>query len=125
MATARALEKMTNAQLVEEFNKLGPAKKLKQWKGKKADLIAKITAGKKQANGGRKITKTTKDGKRITVKEVAARFLVDDKYSYEQVVEEVKKEIPDCNVTVRSLASVACYLRRDGIEIPHRTARAQ
>ena len=49
MATARKLESKTNAQLVEIYNSLGPAKPLKAWKGKKAVLIEKIQAAQKQS----------------------------------------------------------------------------
>jgi hypothetical protein len=48
MATARKLESKTNAQLVEIYNNLGPAKPIKNWKGKKSVLIEKIQSAQKQ-----------------------------------------------------------------------------
>lgn len=49
MATARKLASKTNAQLVEIYNNLGPAKPIKAWKGKKSILIDKITSAQKQS----------------------------------------------------------------------------
>ena len=45
MATSKG---KTNAQLVDEYNALNPAKPMKAWKGKKEVLIDKINAAKKQ-----------------------------------------------------------------------------
>lgn len=63
MATSKG---KTNAQLVEEYNALNPAKPLKNWKGKKEVLIAKINAAQKQSGAPGTTTKkkSKKKGKK-------------------------------------------------------------
>lgn len=50
------LDGMTNSQLVEYYNGLGPVKPIKQWKGKKSVLIARIHTAEKQGSAVEKST---------------------------------------------------------------------
>lgn len=61
------LESMTNSQLVEFYNGLGPSKPLKGWKGKKSDLIVRIHAAQKQGSAVEKSTvRETQGGSSVT-----------------------------------------------------------
>lgn len=50
--------------------------------------------------------------------------MVDDAApSYDLIVEAVLREFPEAKTTRRSVASVACALRRAGVNVPMRSKR--
>jgi len=116
---------MTNSQLVDHYNGLGPDKPMKSWKGKKTDLIDKITV-------------LTPASER-TVREVALELLcfvhhyedrakspgddniVDPDFEgarsvglpYDQVIAGIQEEFPACKTTVACLRWYSVKVRAD------------
>lgn len=53
------------------------------------------------------------------------RLVRETTLSYEEIVAKVREEFPDANTTTRSVASVACVLRKSGVDVPMRIKRKE
>ena len=129
---------MTNSQLVEHYNGLGPDKPLKAWKGKKSELIDKIAV-------------LTPASDR-TVRECALELLgfvnhyedrntgevVDPDHPnarsvgipYDQVIAGIQEEFPACKTTVACLRWYSVKIRADeegyeNYDLPQRRPRVK
>lgn len=54
------------------------------------------------------------------VAEAVRQAIIDGEKTYEEVAEEVRREVPGARTTARSVASVVRALRRDGYRVPDR-----
>lgn len=146
MATSKG---KTNAQLVEEYNALNPAKPIKAWKGKKEVLIAKIAAAKKQDGVPGTSTKKT-SGKKKTrtgeIREFCEAALVEVAYHenkskpvgpenvlksaskltrpvgvpFSEILDRVRKAFPDASTSYACLRWYGVHMRRAGAVLPRR-----
>jgi hypothetical protein len=60
-----------------------------------------------------------------TVGEIAKKLLVETDQTYPEIVEAIKAKHPKAQTTARSVASIACNLRKKGIEVPMRRTSAK
>lgn len=140
MATAKG---KTNAQLVEEYNALGPAKPLKNWKGKKADLIAKINSAKKQSSAVEKPATKKRTGairqscesrlRDVAYHENKSKDVGLDNqlkrpskntrpvgYSFADILGAIHDEFPEASTSYACLRWYAVHMRRAGEALPRR-----
>jgi hypothetical protein len=119
------LTDMTTAQLIERHNSRCPkTDRLSSWKSSNAKLIAKIEALGEAAAQTDAPRAAEKSGAapEATIGESVRRLLLDGSLTYAQIVELVKAAHPDAVTTARSVASVACAMRKGGAEFPSRRA---
>ncbi len=136
------LQTMTNAELVDHHNSLGPDAPLKNWKGKKSDLLVRIAA--LQPTSGRTIRECALDllcrvafHEDRTV-EAGSENVVDSTHEharsvgipYNEVIDGILEEFPACNTTVACLRWYAVKVRaqEEGYEnyvLPQRRPRAK
>ena len=136
------LEKMTNAELVKVYNGLGPAKPIKNWKGKKSLLIEKINTAQKQKApvGGKKKTRTgeIRAACETLLQDVAYHENKDKPvgpdnqrktagkntrpvgFSFAEILDTVKQQFPDANTSYACLRWYAVHLRHAGHVLPRR-----
>ena len=65
-------------------------------------------------------TEKAEDQPRPTVGATVKRLLTETDLGYSQIVDKVLAEHPDARTTARSVASVACTLRKKGVDVPMR-----
>jgi hypothetical protein len=51
---------------------------------------------------------------------LARKLLVETDQGYAEIVETIRAKFPKAKTTARSVASIACNLRKKGIEVPMR-----
>jgi hypothetical protein len=54
------------------------------------------------------------------VGELARKLLVETDQGYAEIVEAIRAQFPEAKTTARSVASIACVLRKKGVEVPMR-----
>jgi hypothetical protein len=119
------LEDMTTAQLIERHNaRCARTERIAAWKASKAKLIAKIEAlGAASAHtDAPKAAEKSGAAPKATIGDSVRRLLLDGSLSYAEIVKMVKAAHPEAATTSRSIASVACAMRKGGTEVPMRRA---
>jgi hypothetical protein len=118
-------QNMTTAQLIEQHNRHCPkTERITSWKTSKAKLIAKIEAlGAAAAQtDAPKAAEKSGAAPEATIGESVRRLLLDGSLTYAQIVELVRAAHPEAATTARSVASVACAMRKGGADVPTRRA---
>lgn len=114
---------LATAELVAIHNERCPeGERIKSWKQSKAKLIARIESFGSQEpdNAKQKLTEKPKRASTDTIGASVRTLLADPSLSYADIVELIKAAHPEAKTTARSVASVACMLRRKGVEVPMR-----
>lgn len=117
------LETMTTGQLLELHNeRCDEDRRLASWKGKKADLIERVRSLDEPApaEAAPTATEVTEHEPRGAISASVRRLLLDPALSYADIVAMVRAAHPNAATTARSLASVACDMRKAGADVPHR-----
>jgi hypothetical protein len=52
--------------------------------------------------------------------ELASKLLVETDQTYSEIVEAIRSKFPKAKTTARSVASIACTLRKNGVAVPMR-----
>lgn len=120
---------MTGRELVEEHNRrCTPGDELAYWKRPKAELVAIVEnlVEPEPADAAPHATDETgspddhdADGFR-NLTEMVRHLLLETDMTYAQIVEAVRARFPGARTTWRSVASVACAIRKAGRNIPLR-----
>ena len=71
---------------------------------------------KAPVGAAKKVAQPKGDG----VGEMAKKLLVETDHGYAEIVEAIKAKHPKAKTTARSVASIACNLRKKGVEVPMR-----
>ncbi len=99
---------LTTAELLNLHNALCPPDaKLTQWKKSKDKLVAIIEDLQPIPNAK-------------TISQTIMAMLMDAELNYAEIVSAVREQFPDARTTARSVASMACVARRNGIAVPKR-----
>jgi hypothetical protein len=53
---------------------------------------------------------------------LARKLLVETDQGYPEIVEAIRAKFPEAKTTARSVASIACNLRKSGVDVPMRRA---
>ena len=124
----KELTEMTATELVAEHDRLcGPENRIDgPWKRSKAELAARIEA----LGGTEAVERTARTAREApaggaepqTVGALVEALLATG-MDYGGIVAAVRGRFPDARTTRRSVASVACRLRRAGVAVPLRRAR--
>lgn len=143
MATARKLENMTSAQLVEVYNSLGPKRPLKSWSKSKGLLIERINSAKKQSSAVEKKAGSSRTGEirdfcEAKLQEIAYHENKDKDVgpdnqlkraskntrpvglSFAEILGQVNKAFPDHKTSYACLRWYATHLRHSGVSLPRR-----
>ena len=51
---------------------------------------------------------------------LARKLLVETDQTYPEIIEAIRAKFPKAKTTARSVASIACVLRKKGVEVPMR-----
>lgn len=119
------MTKMTASELIAVHNERCPKpERIASWKASKAALIAKIEAFGDAAPkpSARKAAEKSGAAPKATIGDSVRRLLLDGSLTYAQIVDLVRAAHPEAATTARSVASVACAMRKDGTDVPTRRA---
>lgn len=130
----KRLDEMTGRELVEEHNRrCAPGDEIGTWKKAKAELVAIVEAlgapegatPSDDATDEPAVDHGDDYGEFGSISELTRYLLVATRLSHGEIVDVVRNRFPDARTTRRSVASVACDLRRRGEEVAlRRHARA-
>jgi hypothetical protein len=119
------MTKMTASELIAVHNeRCAKSDRITAWKASKAALIKKIDSfgdATPKASAPKAAEKSGAAPK-ATIGDSVRRLLLDGSLTYAQIVDLVRAAHPEAATTARSVASVACAMRKDGTDVPTRPA---
>ena len=114
----------TARELIEVHNARGaPGDRIEEWKASKGKLIAMIEAMPDAEAAESPETKPEDEPAPETIGQMVKRLVAETDLDYGAIVKEVRSAHPEARTTRRSVASVACMLRKTGVEVPKRHGR--
>jgi hypothetical protein len=122
---------MTAKQMIEEFNSRHPERAMKvEWKASKDSLRARLdemeaefAAIEAERRAAEPEPKQSEPGSRGSIGRMVEHLLTSGA-SYAGIVRLVREQFPEARTTAKSVASVACALRKKGVPVATRRAKA-